>query len=203
MCSVCVAAAQVVADFLATYQYEISHRPEVQLQHASVHGFCSLHSWQYDRLASPRGVCSAYPVVLQKIARELLESCELSEAVSIVEQVQLSSEHCPACEVQRKTENAVLQKLAASIGEFGGVLCLPHLRLLLRQLDSKMIRTLVARHGEILQRIAEDMQRFVLKHDGLRRDLISEEEKQAHHQGLALLVGDRRLASSLPREVWL
>jgi hypothetical protein len=47
------------------------------------------------------------------------------------------------------------------------------------------------------------MERFDLKHDGLRRDLISAEEKEAHYQGLALLVGDRRLASSSAREVWL
>jgi hypothetical protein len=42
-----------------------------------------------------------------------------------------------------------------------------------------------------MERIAEDMQRYAIKHDGLRRDLASSEEHNSYLQALQLLVGHR------------
>jgi len=202
-CPVCHAAAQAVRDFLSKYQYEISHSPEEQHKHAANHGFCSLHSWQYEQLASPRGVCSAYPPLLQTIAGELLQASSAAEMSSVGDPFEAVGKHCPACQVQSQAVEAVLKGLADSINEFSGVVCLPHLRLLLPRLDGTTARSLVARHAQVLQRVADDMQRFVIKQDGFRRDLISQEERQSHQQGLALIVGDRRLVLPSDTEVWL
>ena len=48
---------------------------------------------------------------------------------------------------------------------------------------------MVRRAAVLLRRTSEDMQRYSLKHDALRRDLVSEEEQRAYRQALMLLCG--------------
>jgi hypothetical protein len=45
-------------------QYELSTSDAQQIGHAEQGGFCGLHTWQYEAISSPQGVCSAYPPVL-------------------------------------------------------------------------------------------------------------------------------------------
>lgn len=42
-----------------------------------------------------------------------------------------------------------------------------------------------------MERVAEDMQRYVIKHDALRRNLASQEENDSALVGLQLLTGHR------------
>jgi hypothetical protein len=55
----------------------------------------------------------------------------------------------------------------------------------------------VDRHGllesESFRRIAENLQRYALKHEGRRSDLITEEEWQAPKHALTLLTGHRNV----------
>lgn len=201
-CPICQEAAGTGANFLAKYQYEISYELKAQRRHAANRGFCSFHTWQYEQLASPRGVCSAYPPLIQFISRGLMQATSAGEVISAVEAVQPARDHCPACQVQRETVHAALQRLTESAQEFDGIVCLPHLRLLVPLVDSNTARALVMRHAQLLQRIGEDMHRFAMKQDGLRRDLITEEERQSYRQSLALIAGDRRLPMSA-QEVWI
>jgi len=45
----------------------------------------------------------------------------------------------------------------------------------------------------LLERLAENMGRYALKHYALRRGLQCDAELVAHHRGLSQLVGDKRL----------
>jgi hypothetical protein len=56
-----------------------------------------------------------------------------------------------------------------------------------------MARVLLEFEAAILERLAENMERYALKHDALRRGLQSEDERVAYHRGLSQLVGDKRL----------
>ena len=40
--------------FLSPFQYELSINPKTQRDHAEHGGFCSLHTWQYESIASPQ-----------------------------------------------------------------------------------------------------------------------------------------------------
>jgi hypothetical protein len=51
------------------------------------------------------------------------------------------------------------------------------------------------REAFLLQRISEDMQRYSLRHDALRRYLTSEEERGASLKALLLLVGHRSVSA--------
>ena len=44
------------------------------------------------------------------------------------------------------------------------------------------------------ERLAEDMERYVLKRDGTRRSLVTDEEAQAAQRALAFLAGRRHMA---------
>jgi GTP-binding protein EngB required for normal cell division len=205
VCLVCQAAARRMADFFAKYQYDISHNRAEQHRHAMNHGFCSRHTWQYEKLASPRGVCSAYPAVLLAMRDELQTVANsTSKPTEAIPSILPSADKCIACKLQVEVEEEALHTLSDKLKtEESSMLCLRHLSMMLSKVDDEIGRSILKRHAAVMERIAEDMQRFVLKQDGLRRSLMSDDERQACHQGLALLAGDRRLVSSPEFEVWL
>ncbi len=75
-------------------------------------------------------------------------------------------------------------------------ICLPHLRLFLgRSTNESLSHFLIDYEADLLQRIAEDMQRCAIRHEGLRRSLTSAEERNAYLQGLQMLVGHKAVNS--------
>jgi hypothetical protein len=65
-----------------------------------------------------------------------------------------------------------------------------------READLETARNLVFEQADVLDRISEDMQKYSLKHDAIRRELATDEELTAHLFGLSLLVGYRRLSTA-------
>lgn len=61
--------------------------------------------------------------------------------------------------------------------------------------NADIIKQLLEREAFLLQRIAEDMQRYSLKHDALRRYLTSDDEWDSSLKTLLLLVGHRSVSS--------
>jgi GTP-binding protein EngB required for normal cell division len=198
-CEICNKVLKKTMRFLAQYQYDLSTRTTIQEQHAEQGGFCPLHTWHYEQMASPRGICTAYPALLNRTAERLrrIASNGASSVKSLASS--LLEPHCPACKVRQQTEDEIvvmaaseasgtteLHKLALS------ALCLPHLQLILRHAANESLRKhLLDREAALMERIAEDMQRYAIKHDALRRDLASSEEQEAYLQALQILVGHR------------
>ncbi len=85
----------------------------------------------------------------------------------------------------RKSADETLAGLSA--------VCLTHLGMLAEALtdDSSLLRALAAHHAELLERVAEDMRAFALKHDAVRRPLETREEQTAAERALVLLAGLR------------
>ncbi len=111
----------------------------------------------------------------------------------------LLESHCPACQVRWDTEDQAVASIVSRASESPephklslSALCLPHLQLVLRRTKSESVRKLLLyREAALMERIAEDMQRYAIKHDALRRDLASSEEHNSYLQALQLLVGHR------------
>ncbi len=73
-------------------------------------------------------------------------------------------------------------------------ICLPHLAMLSDALpDADLIRALAERQAKIFERFAEDMRRYVLKWDALRRFLMSAEEMAAAQRAIDTVVGHRQV----------
>jgi hypothetical protein len=111
----------------------------------------------------------------------------------------LMNQFCPACRVRWDAEDrlirAIAQKIQKSLESTDGLsLCVPHLEQLLTQVDHESVRPrLLLREAAVMERTAEDMQRYAIKHDALRRHLVSQEENDAPLLGLQLLTGHRNV----------
>jgi len=198
-CEVCKAVMGKTMKFLARYQYDLSTRPRRQEQHAKDGGFCPLHTWHYEQVASPRGVCTAYPALLNLMAEKLRHLATNGTQEPNDFSSPLLESRCPACQIRWATEDQAVASIISRASESPqpdrlplSTLCLPHLQLVLRCTKSESVRKLLLyREAALMERIAEDMQRYTIKHDALRRDLASSEEHNSYLLALQLLVGHR------------
>jgi GTP-binding protein EngB required for normal cell division len=199
-CEVCKAVMGKTMRFLARYQYDLSTRPEIQEQHAKDGGFCPLHTWHYEQIASPRGVSTAYPALLNRAAGHLRSLADNVGSRRGFTSPLLECD-CPACKVRWATEDQTIGSILGRVGQVGdpdkltlSSLCLPHLQLILRRTENESFRKwLLHREAALMERIAEDMQRYAIKYDALRRDLASAEEQDSYLQALQLIVGHRNV----------
>ena len=70
-CEICAHIAARLWDFLCGYQYDLGMSPEEQQRFASRAGFCSLHAWEYQAIASHYGTCNGFPILFDRCAAEL------------------------------------------------------------------------------------------------------------------------------------
>jgi small GTP-binding protein len=192
-CAICESVVDVMFAFLSKYQYELSIEFAEQRQHAERGGFCGIHTWQYESIASPRGVALSYPALLQRLAQRLTSPDVGVPSVGSA---------CRACAVRSRAESEAVVALATRLerDDTAGrpTLCLPHLVMAAGVVKDTLLRSrLLQRHADLLQRLAEDLQRFALRHDGLRRHLLSEEERNAPRQALAMVAGERSVSASV------
>ena len=204
-CFVCDKIVDGVYDFLRTYQYDLYVSAEVQQAHAEAGGFCPMHTWQYASLASPQGICSAYPQVLFRFSEDLHDLVagkgRPHGSQGVVGPPLPADRSCPACRRALEAEHAAVAEIVDRLErttEENSVrdkrVCLTHLEQVLLSLHSaKAGGELLERESEALRRIAENLQRYALKHEGRRSDLITEEEWQAPKQALTLLAGHRNV----------
>ena len=203
-CQVCAKVADAMMKFMAKFQYQLVINEPMRSTLADRGGLCPLHTWQYAEIASPQGISSSYPAVLLAVSTRLkilAESGLLTSLGARTRSLLAGPEKCRACEEQHTTEERVTTQLREELtGKEGQepakspVLCLPHLSALLRRTpNSPIARDLLEFEAAILERLAENMERYALKHDALRRGLQSEDERVAYHRGLSQLVGDKRL----------
>jgi ribosome biogenesis GTPase A len=204
-CAVCNRVVDAVLDFFRTYQYDLYVSADVQRAHAEAGGFCPMHTWQYANLASPQGICGAYPQILYRFSedlRDLAEGRAPKHTNGGVAGPPLPADQtCPACRRATEAEGNAVREVVEGLetssdgkGKADKRLCLTHLEdVLLALHNSSAGKVLLERESETLRRVAENLQRYALKHEGRRSDLITEEEWQAPKQALTLLVGHRNV----------
>jgi GTP-binding protein EngB required for normal cell division len=207
-CPICGEVVARIFDFLCQYQYRLSTSREAQSAHSADGGFCAMHTWQYEKIASPHGVCAAYAEFLETVAhrlRSMAGKAESAAGLSLgIARLAVSSPTCKACQVQASAEEDALSKWLSKVSGTGKngpqelpLLCFLHLpAFLARIVDLELARRLTERQAEVCERVSENMQRSALKHDARRRALLSDEEKRAHLQGLMILAGHRRVAAA-------
>jgi GTP-binding protein EngB required for normal cell division len=207
-CDVCDAVADAVLAHLRQYQYDLSTDEETQMSHAQRGGFCPFHAWQYATLASPQGIAKAYPELLNRVAAAMRLECD-----GLVRQGMNDAAvpaRCPTCAVASRAERTALRETVQRLDKNGsadardGRLCLPHLRPILARLGPSEAATVLLRaEATLLERLAEDLQRYALKHDALRRALTTEEERRATDNALLVLSGKRSVCGPAGRSDYL
>lgn len=177
-CFVCERVASEMFDFFSKRQYELAISESQQRTHAAHRGFCALHTWQYEHIASPHGVCLAYGPLLAALARHLRSiAASASSPKSMrdrIDDLYPSAARCAACQRTSEAERAALDQLRQSsadgnLATAGFGLCLSHLGALLdTEIDPEISRNFILDHAATLDRISQDMQTYALKHDAVQ-----------------------------------
>lgn len=210
-CEICARVAEKLWDFLCKYQYEIIISREEQERFADRGGLCPFHAWQLQSVASPYGTCAGYPPLLDRLAAELRNAASRVLPQEMRTRVKIlvpSEEDCTFCAVRHDAERDAIEATAKRLEEHKALalnglsaICIPHFAMLVSAVrDGALVRTLLDRQATVLHRFSEDMKRYAIKHDGVRRYLASEEETSAAERGLLLVTG-RRQVNFLPRRV--
>lgn len=202
-CEICARVVDASFDFLSRFQYDLSVSRAEQEAHARRGGLCAVHTWHYESLASTHGLCTGYPALVERWAQQLhaLAGSGASPAriAENIGAVLPGSEDCTLCRICAQAEAQAagelaqrLERHAHAVGASLSLVCLPHLRSLLpRVRDPGVARAVLTHEALVLERLAEDMRRYAIKHEAVRRFLASEDELAAARRALAALAGHR------------
>lgn len=198
-CTVCRRASAALYRFLSEFQYALTVDEQRRADHAGRGGFCPLHTWMYESIASPQGISTGYAPVLDLAARRLRALAKEPVRDSIgneLEHVLADPQRCEACAVIRSFERDCLAREAAEIASGKDTsLCLPHFSKALELVSDRSCAARAAlRQAEDLERIAENMRLFALKSDAFRHDLAVSAEVNAWRLALQKMAAEKNLA---------
>jgi GTP-binding protein EngB required for normal cell division len=209
-CPICVVQAQALFTFFAQWQYTLAKDASAQRAFATERGLCSVHTWQYQEMASPQGISDGYAPLIETLAIELARLMEYSveHVAAPLATLLASTARCAACRLVHETAAEKVEQLLASLATAEGRadytssagLCLPHLQATLAHLEYSVDGTI--EHGAVaefllreqvrrLEDLADDLRSYALKRDALRRGLLNQEESDAWRHALVQLVGER------------
>jgi len=206
-CWICGQVLEAVFRFLSKHQYQLTIDRDAQEDHAKRGGFCPLHTWQYENISSPYGVCASYPALAHRLASELqLLAGDLDGPMKTFESISnlgASQGTCQVChmriEAERNAANEAADRIRVIASSQAGNMpacCLAHLAMTTAVLGAgQPAQLLLGAHAEFLERLGEDAQRYALRHDALRRYLTSEEERRASQLLLLMLAGHRNVSA--------
>jgi GTP-binding protein EngB required for normal cell division len=204
-CEICARINEALWNFLCRFQYDIGTRHDEQRRFAQRGGLCSFHTWQYESIASPQGTCAGFSPLVDRLAEELRTVAEVGGIARAIEDLASNPEGCAMCAVHAMAEaeaiSVTARRLSKDLQSFDALsaICLPHLALLAAAIeDPDLRRRLLEREAAILERLSEDMKRYALKRDAVRRYLLTEEETGAAHRALLLLAGHRNVNATGP-----
>jgi hypothetical protein len=119
-----------------------------------------------------------------------------------------SQEDCALCNVRDRAEIGAIDATARRLEEHQAralnslsAICLPHFVMLVSAMrNGDLARSVVERQATVFERYAEDVKRYAMKYDAVRRYLASQEETTAADRGLLLVTG-RRQVNFVPRQM--
>jgi len=209
-CLFCARVRDALFELLRKYQHELATDPEARERLAAARGLCEPHLRFYASMAADRDICLALTPLMNRVAGALAaaaaEGTGHGPSRGTAERP-LFMPSCELCSIQRGVELRVADGLVRAGPDVAALptVCLPHLRWLTLHASSAaaaapvpaalhdLLDALLRREGAAAERLAEDMQRYVLKRDGIRRALLTEEEERASRRALAFLAGAREL----------
>lgn len=187
-CELCAEVHARLFDFLTRYQHELATFPDAATRLADAGGLCGPHLRLYASLATERDICVALAPLLCRWSQFL--QGELAQVLAA------ARTSCRLCALQEEVEAKMMGDWQSAALTDPGVLgrhplCLPHLQKVIERLDERIVAPLVAKHASALERLTEDMRRYVVKRDGTRNGLTTQEETRAAQRALALVAGAR------------
>ena len=199
VCEVCTGIADAVWEHLTRLQLELYGSEPARADLASRGGFCRAHAQQFEAIAAGREAATALGPLLLHQAAQLRRIAAFMpapvRAAELVDSLLPNGMRCPACAVARQAENSRLQQLVGVVRRDGvmavhsrSALCVPHLRLLIPALSGPEAAALLRRQAALMERLAEDGNRFALKQDAARQGFVSKQEREAAGRAARVLL---------------
>ncbi len=209
-CEICAQVTDKLWNFLCKYQYDIIISRDEQQRFANRGGLCPFRSWQLWSVSSPYGICAGHAPLFERLAAALRDSASAQRLTQIHAQLHklLPGEHdCALCSVRDSAEQSAIDATAKRLEQDKvralnvlSAICFPHFVMPASAVqDGDLVRTILKRQAMVLERYAEDMKRYAIKHAGVRQYLASEEDTTAAERGLMLVAG-RRQVNFVPRQ---
>jgi small GTP-binding protein len=204
-CEICAVVNDALWNFVCKYQYDLGARRDEQRRFAERSGLCSFHTWQFEAVASPRGICAGFPALFDRLAAEFRAAAaaepQPTGLSAKLHALLPTTQSCVLCRVHAEAETRAVRAIAKrfesdAVKALGSLsaLCLPHFAMLADAItDSEVLAKIVARQAAMFERLSEDMERYALKHDAVRRTLASDEEATAAERALSLLAAHRNV----------
>ncbi len=204
-CEICRHIADKLWDFLCRYQQAIIVSEEEQRRFASRGGFCPFHTWEYESIASPYGTCNGYPTLLDRLSSGLRDAASSTghrgALLARLQRLLPSQDECLLCRVRAEAEEEAIAATAKRLDDDHGkalkslsAICLPHFAMLVDAVrEDEAARGLIEHQAAVLERFSEDMRRYALKHDAVRRYLASREETTVAKRALLAVAGHPRV----------
>jgi len=205
-CPICNKLSDRMFDYFRKWQYVLATDESAQAAFAIAGGFCSLHTWQLVSIASPHGLSTGLPVLMEHLSRQLSGSVHQKEAISAVS-LPRRNDGCPACQFLLSEEQKAISQLSEIISTDSGRalyhqsqgVCLPHLKRLISEISSDSLRRdLIEITARRCDEWAEDMQNYAMKRDAIRWALLNKDEEDAYYRAITHLVGARSLCLPPP-----
>jgi small GTP-binding protein len=204
-CEICEEINDALWQFLCRFQHDVIADSDEQHRFAEHGGLCGAHTWQYQSVASPYGICAGFSPLLLRLAAGLRDAASKPPNQGGV-LIRLSGlpptqEPCIACTIRDKAEAEAIAALANRFAQDDkqtlkslSAVCLPHFAMLSAAVrDANVVSELMNHQATLLERVSEDMSRYALKHNATRRYLESWEETTAAERALLLLAGHRNV----------
>jgi predicted GTPase len=207
-CPICSVQTQAIFDYFAHWQYALAKSEAAQHAFAAAHGFCAVHTWQFQQIAAPQGISQGYAPLIEAVLEELrpLVGQAPRQAAAQLEALLSSTQTCAACRVLHDIETEQIRQLFAQLEAPDGLdryvrsegLCLPHLHTALAAAsDGDLAEFLLQAQVRRLEEISEDLHAYTLKRDALRRGLLNSQEEHAWRRALVQLVGERTVRTPI------
>jgi GTPase SAR1 family protein len=209
-CPVCDHLLRVAFKFFAHWQYALSSQATAQREFAAELGFCPLHTWQLEAIASPVGSSAGYVLFVQRLSRLLGEAAASpAEAGRMVQAILRDAHTCRVCRLLRDVERHYATGLAALVAQPPGRkayaraqgVCLHHLAVVAAESDPETGRFLLAEAARRFEELAEDMQTCAMKTESLRRALSNQDEEDAYLRAVTHIVGARGVSVAHEEDV--
>ncbi len=203
-CAVCNRMADAAFHFFANRQYALSAQEPAQRAHAASLGFCPLHTWQLEAMASPQGISIGFSTLMERLSADLsrLAASEESNPSESVQALAQDPSRCSVCCLVREAEETYLKGLSGFVRTGEGQkaytycqgVCLRHLGMLVANVPSEEVVRFLLDHGaRRFLEISEDMRNYALKRDALRGHMQNQDEKDAYLRALIHTAGAKRV----------
>lgn len=201
-CPVCGRMVRVASSFFVDRQYALATREKAQKSYAASLGFCPLHTWQLQAMASPYGLSVGYPELMERFASDLnkLARGSGSDLPASVRALVPNSKYCEVCRLLKQTQKDYFMRLAAFVQApqgrkaytYSQGVCLSHLGMLVGAVSAEQAAGFLIEHAaRRFAEISEDMQNYALKRDALRASAQNLDEEDAYLRGIIHSVGER------------